>query len=83
MAHALPLPPTARVRRLPPVLAVVAVVALLALPLAPGGGGGAHPADAVSALARRRLTTPVDVYGRGPMRPSARRTTLADIAQAA
>ncbi|PSK50294.1 MULTISPECIES: O-antigen ligase family protein [Streptomyces] len=51
MAHALPLPPTARVRRLPPVLAVVAVVALLALPLAPGGGGGAHPADAVSALA--------------------------------
>ncbi|MFD6190159.1 O-antigen ligase family protein [Streptomyces sp. NPDC060275] len=51
MAHALPLPPTARVRRLPPVLAVVAVVALLALPLAPDDGGGAHPADAVSALA--------------------------------
>ncbi|MBQ0886304.1 O-antigen ligase family protein [Streptomyces sp. RM72] len=51
MAHALPLGPTARARRLPPVLAVVAVVALLALPLAPGGGGGAHPADAVSALA--------------------------------
>ncbi|PPS79362.1 O-antigen ligase family protein [Streptomyces sp. MH60] len=51
MAHALPLPPTARVRRLPPVLAVVAVVALLALPFAPGDGGGAHPADAVSALA--------------------------------
>ncbi|MET9354738.1 O-antigen ligase family protein [Streptomyces sp. NPDC006617] len=51
MAQALPLPPTARVRRLPPVLAVVAVVALLALPLAPDDGGGAHPADAVSALA--------------------------------
>ncbi|MFE0206559.1 O-antigen ligase family protein [Streptomyces sp. NPDC058985] len=53
MAHALPLRPAARVRRLPPVLAVVAVVALLALPLAPDGGGGigdAHPADAVSAL---------------------------------
>ncbi|XVV35246.1 O-antigen ligase family protein [Streptomyces sp. CA-100214] len=53
MAHALPLWPTARVRRLPPVLAVVAVVALLALPLAPDGGSGignAHPADAVSAL---------------------------------
>ncbi|MFD0250914.1 O-antigen ligase family protein [Streptomyces sp. NPDC127113] len=54
MAQALPLWPTARVRRLPPVLAVVAVVALLALPAAPDGGGGignAHPADAVSALA--------------------------------
>ncbi|MFI8486524.1 O-antigen ligase family protein [Streptomyces rubrogriseus] len=51
MAHALPLPPTVRVRRLPPVLAVVAVVALLALPLSPDGGAGAHPADAVSALA--------------------------------
>lgn len=50
MAHALPLRPAARLRRLPPVLAVVAVVALLALPVAPGGGGGAHPADAVSAL---------------------------------
>ncbi|MGW4551458.1 O-antigen ligase family protein [Streptomyces violaceorubidus] len=51
MAHALSLRPTARVRRLPPVLAVVAVVALLALPFAPDDGGGAHPADAVSALA--------------------------------
>jgi len=51
VAHALPLPPTARVRRLPPVLAVVAVVALLALPLAPDDGAGAHPADGVSALA--------------------------------
>lgn len=51
MAHALPLRPTARVRRLPPVLAVAAVVALLALPLGPDDGGGAHPADAVSALA--------------------------------
>ena len=51
MAHALPLRPTARVRQLPPVLAVVAVVALLALPFAPDDGGGAHPADAVSALA--------------------------------
>ncbi|MEV5804839.1 O-antigen ligase family protein [Streptomyces parvulus] len=50
MAHALPLRPAARLRRLPPVLAVVAVVALLALPLGPDGGGGAHPADAVSAL---------------------------------
>ncbi|MGW7565948.1 O-antigen ligase family protein [Streptomyces tendae] len=51
MAHALTVRPTARPRRLPPVLAVVAVVALLALPFAPGDGGGAHPADAVSALA--------------------------------
>jgi O-antigen ligase len=51
VAHALPLRPTARVRRLPPALAVVAVVALLALPLAPGDEGGAHPADAASALA--------------------------------
>ncbi|MFD5240105.1 O-antigen ligase family protein [Streptomyces tendae] len=51
MAHALTVRPTARLRRLPPVLAVVAVVALLALPFAPGDGGGAHPADAVSALA--------------------------------
>ncbi|MCX5037761.1 MULTISPECIES: O-antigen ligase family protein [Streptomyces] len=51
MAHALPLRPAARVRRLPPVLAVAAVVALLALPLGPDDGGGAHPADAVSALA--------------------------------
>ncbi|MBH5134049.1 O-antigen ligase family protein [Streptomyces sp. HB-N217] len=51
MALALPLRPTARLRRLPPVLAVVAVVALLALPFAPDDGGGAHPADAVSALA--------------------------------
>ncbi|WP_435880697.1 O-antigen ligase family protein [Streptomyces parvulus] len=50
VAHALPLRPAARLRRLPPVLAVVAVVALLALPLGPDGGGGAHPADAVSAL---------------------------------
>lgn len=50
MAHVLTVRPTARPRRLPPVLAVVAVVALLALPLAPGGGGGAHPADVVSAL---------------------------------
>ncbi|MEU0444638.1 O-antigen ligase family protein [Streptomyces tendae] len=51
MAHALTVRPTARLRRLPPVLAVVAVVALLALPFAPGDGGGAHPADAVSAVA--------------------------------
>ncbi|NEB62667.1 O-antigen ligase family protein [Streptomyces diastaticus] len=51
MAHALPLRPAARARRLPPVLALVAVVALLALPFAPDDGGGAHPADAVSALA--------------------------------
>ncbi|WP_121747062.1 O-antigen ligase family protein [Streptomyces sp. E2N166] len=41
---------TARIRRLPPVLAVVAVVALLALPAAGDGPGGAHPADAASAL---------------------------------
>ncbi|KOX44939.1 membrane protein [Streptomyces sp. NRRL F-7442] len=47
----MPLRPTARARRLPPVLALVAVVALLALPFAPDDGGGAHPADAVSALA--------------------------------
>ncbi|MFB6555678.1 O-antigen ligase family protein [Streptomyces sp. NPDC056405] len=41
---------TARVRHLPPVLAVAAVVALLALPAAGGGEGGAHPADAASGL---------------------------------
>jgi O-antigen ligase len=51
VAQALPLRPTARARRLPPVLALVAVVALLALPFAADDGGGAHPADAVSALA--------------------------------
>ncbi|GAA5203449.1 O-antigen ligase family protein [Streptomyces thinghirensis] len=50
MAQTLPLWSTARVRRLPPVLAVVAVVALLALPAAGDGAGGAHPADAASAL---------------------------------
>ncbi|MFJ8191530.1 O-antigen ligase family protein [Streptomyces sp. NPDC096094] len=54
MAQTLPLRSaarsTARVRHLPPVLAVVAVVALLALPAAGDGEGGAHPADAASGV---------------------------------